>query len=187
MRVGYGCQLLRGSAFGVTNCIRGLAEALVETAGPEDELVVYAPRPIASIRARHVQSPRYTALRGGRILWEQLVLPWRASRDGIDAYHAPGYVLPLAMRAPTVLSVYDLIALRRPEFCTRSNRLHYRLVLPPSIRRARCVVVPSRTVRGQLLESFRLPLDRVVVVPPGIDDLFREAPDDERVAAVRRR
>lgn len=107
----------------------------------------------------------------GRICWEQLSLPFRLRRDRIDVFHAPGYVMPVLapviMRRPTVLTVHDLIALDRAELVSMSNGFHYGLMMPLSMRMARCVIVPTRAVADRIEKnSFRV--KRLEVIPWGI-------------------
>jgi len=115
------------------------------------------------------------------------MLPARANRDGLHVFHSPGYTAPLGMRAPVVLLVHDLIALTHPRLCKPSNRWHYRLVLPRSIRVAARVMVFSRAVREQVLERFGLEEWRVEVVHPGLDDAFLSPHSESELERVRSR
>ena len=192
MRIGYSCQLIDDRAFGVSNVILQLARALVDTV-VDDELIVYGRRVRDELRGadgkptlQHV-SPRPTRHRAGRILWEQFALPRRAKRDELDVFHATGYVMPLAMKVPTVLTLHDLLVFSHPAYCTRANRTHYRLVVPPSVRRARRILTLSTAVREHVRERFGVPAARIDVVPPGIDERFRQVPQEREVADVARR
>lgn len=113
-------------------------------------------------------------------------LPGRLRSEDLDLFHAPGYVSPVWADTPVILTVYDLLALDRPEVCRLGNRLHYRALLPLSVRRARRIVVPSSAVRLDLIRRIPEARDRVAVVPPGIDDSFRVSPSPEELASVRR-
>lgn len=135
--------------------------------------------------ARFVRCSSLTRNRPGRVLWEQVALPARAARDRLQVFHAPGYTAPLALRAPVVLLVHDLIALTHPRLCKASNRWHYRFVLPRSIRRAARIMVFSRRVREQILERFSLAEERVEVVLPGLDEGFRAAIPEQELGRVR--
>jgi glycosyltransferase involved in cell wall biosynthesis len=46
--------------------------------------------------------------------------------------------------------------------------------LKKSAGKARAVIAPSQFIRRKLLELFDIPLDRVVVAPPGTDPLFEK-------------
>ena len=117
-----------------------------------------------------------------RIAWQQTQLPQCLKRENCDVLFAPTYVAPLACPIPFVLCVYDLIALYQPHFATRANRLHYRAVLPASLRRAARVVVPSEAVARDVRRYAKT--EKIRVVAPGIEDIFfREIPLNEQAAA----
>lgn len=122
-----------------------------------------------------------------RILWEQLALPplLRASR--CDLLHAPGYVAPLMAPVPVVLTVYDLIAFTHGDCCTRSNRLHYRLLVPPSVRKASAIIVPSRSVRDDLTRLMPAATGKIRVIPLGVREEFRPHPDAAVCDRLRRK
>ncbi len=194
-RIGYDGLLVKKTHFGVGKCILQLAQAL--TRCPSDgELTFYVddPRPWprefgqrTECSSRLAMAPRFTRWRAPRILWQQLLLPRRAGSDRLDLFHATGYVMPIALQVPTVLSVFDLLAFAQPDLCKAATRWHYRNLMPTSLRRARRVIVPSRRVRKEILERFSVPADRVVVVPPGVEEHFRREPDPSQLAALRQR
>jgi hypothetical protein len=78
-----------------------------------------------------------------RIYWQQCELPLWLKREKCDLLHAWNYVMPLLAPVPTVLTIQDLIALDRPRFATRFNRLHYRAIMPRSLKRAARVIVTT--------------------------------------------
>jgi glycosyltransferase involved in cell wall biosynthesis len=112
-------------------------------------------------------------LRPIRIMWEQLVLPSLLINQRFNLLHAPGYVAPIRSRVPVVITLYDLIALSHPSLCTLSNRLHYRLLVPLSVRKATRIIVPSETTRTDLLRCFPAAEDKVRVIPLGVRPEFR--------------
>lgn len=193
MRIGFSCLLWRPRPYGVGRSILSLAQALIRTRAGR-ELVVYLPPGLdlagsgghGDEGVRCVRAPRATAWRAGRILWEQGRLPGLGTSDRLDLLQAPGYVLPLRMKVPVVLLVHDLIALEHPELCRRANRWHYALAVPASIRRAAAIVTFSDYVKRSIQERFGAAAPRVTVIPPGVDDGFHEAVDEERLRRVRR-
>jgi len=108
-----------------------------------------------------------------RILWEQLVLPFRVARSGAGLLHAPAYVAPLFAPCPVVLTIHDLHVMTHPQFCTRSNRLHYSLMIPPSIRKAAAVIVFSAYTERIIQSRFPRAAHKITVIPPGISPLFK--------------
>ena len=197
MRVGYQGHLVKRLNFGVGGCILHLAGALVRTRA-ENEIVLYVRDPVnwhreierGSTGGNHVRwvvLPMSARWRARRILWEQWTLPRRAVADGLDLLHATGYVMPLGLQLPAVLTVYDLLAVQRPELCRPETRWHYRYLLPASLRRARRILVPSRAVRDSLCEQHQVCEKLVSIVAPGVDERFRRVPEPEVLDETRRR
>lgn len=127
-----------------------------------------------------------------RILWEQAVVPLLLARDKPDFLVAPAYVAPVLSPVPVELHVYDLHVFTHPATCSFANRLHYRALMPLSIRRARRVVVPSTKVRDEIARRFPDCAAKIEVVPLGIDRaVFRPAAGDPgfpgRARALRAR
>ena len=111
-----------------------------------------------------------------RILWEQAIVPLLLLRDKPDCLVAPAYVAPVFSPVPVELHVYDLHVFTHPGTCTLANRLHYRALMPISIRRARRVAVPSVKVRDAIARRFPDCAAKAVVVPLGVDhEVFKPA------------
>lgn len=187
MRVALDGMLLGGRHSGVEQAIAGLLAGLAEVGGEHEYLVVhrgeYEPPPGAGLRS--LVAPRWVRGRALRIVYQQLGLPAAVS-GRCDLLHSPGYVLPLRWRGPAVLTVYDLIALQFPQYCKPSNVWHYRALMPPSLRQAQGIVVPSQRVAEDLRERFPAQADKVRVIPLGVGAEFRPA-SAEAVAGVRER
>ena len=180
MRIGIDAHLLGGAESGVELWIRHLLAALSQV-DEGNEYVIYTHEGAMPIAHREGWSVdfrvhrRRVPLRAARIAWEQLVLPGLLKADGVDVLHAPGYVMPLRALVPTVLTVHDVIALKFPHLASRSNALHYRLLLPRSVRRARVVVASSETTKRDIVDLIRVDPAKVRVVSAGCDPLFEHA------------
>ena len=71
---------------------------------------------------------------------------------------------------PAVVFVHDLAFRLRPNEVPWQQRLYLRTVLPPALRQAAAVLVPSETTRRDLLQLYRVPglEQKVEVVPIGL-------------------
>ena len=194
--------LLAGRHTGVENAILNLARALKEDSGGWDVrwlvrrwrdamfgVTVGVGTPAEPPYPPFVIEEIYPWFRSRavRILWEQSCLPWFVRSTGAQVLHCPGYVMPIRYRGPSVLTVYDVLALTHPEWCSRLNALHYKALMPPSIRRASAVIVPAEAVKAELLQAVSVPEAKVRVVPLGIGPEFRRVTDPAVLADVRRR
>lgn len=120
-----------------------------------------------------------------RILWQQFELPLLLRQIGADLLHAWNYVMPLASPVPTILTVQDTIALDRPRFALRANRLHYRALMPQSLKRAARVI--TTTERTRLAVLRRAARADVRVIPLGVAPEFTRDIAPAAIETVRRK
>jgi glycosyltransferase involved in cell wall biosynthesis len=125
-----------------------------------------------------------TEKRWARILWEQIAWPLAAARRRLDLLHSMAFVTPLWAPCPTVVTVYDLSFLYYPSRFPRLQRLYLTTQTRRSCRAARRIVTISESGRQDVHRFFAVPLDKIDVVPPGVDPTFRPLPP-EQVAAFR--
>jgi glycosyltransferase involved in cell wall biosynthesis len=118
-------------------------------------------------------------------LYQPWVLPERARAEGVDVLHLTRpLVAPMPrLKAPTVVSVHDVLTLRAPEYFSQVIRANFRALAPRTIRAAAAVLTGSEYSRGEIVELVGAELSRVHVVPLGIDERFRPAPRPDHLAA----
>lgn len=149
--------------------------------------------PIASRLARPVLGARRTvgermATLGRDLWWHQVGVTIAARRRGCGLLHLPGGVGPIAGSFPAVVTVHDVMPIRFPHLFRPWYRRYAGVVMPRLARRARAVLTVSNTAKEEIVETFRIPPERVTVVPHGVDPVFRPvAPDDPLAQVVRSR
>jgi len=190
MKIAVDGMLLRAPFSGVETSILNLARALAESGGEDVHFFVPGKFPESDLRSEHFTTRRSAVpghLRPVRILWEQAVLPYLLSREHFDLLHAPGYVAPVAATVPVVITLYDLMALRSPQWCKPTNRLHYGMLLARSARKAAGIIVPSACTRHDVLEILAVDEEKVRVIPLGVGEEYRVVHDEAALDRVRRR
>jgi len=204
MRVGYLATVLRTPYSGVERCVAELGRALLEF-DSGNEYVFFTPRDLpaeqlvcwqrAMMRAeaendlpfrRVRRAPFNSRWRVMRFLWKHIALPRILHDERIDLLHAPAYVAPKTS-VPTVLTVYDVIALTHPKFCKPLNRLHFRFALPASVRAATRVIVPSEATKRELCRTTGVREANVRIIPPGVSSEFRRVSNEQTISRVRKR
>lgn len=118
-----------------------------------------------------------------RILWEQLAQP--GLLGDFDLYHALAFVSPLALRLPSVVTVYDLSFIHYPQVLSASRRLYLRLFTALSCRRARRVIAISHSTARDLHVSLGISGDKIDVAAPGYDTARYKPLPPEQAAAFR--
>ena len=100
-------------------------------------------------------------------LWEQRRLPKALARIRPDVLFAPAYTAPLRARCPIVLAIHDVSFFAHPEWFTWHEKLRRRWVTRAAAERAHTIVTLSEFSRGEIHRELRVPLDRIVLAPPG--------------------
>ncbi|MFL5895567.1 MAG: glycosyltransferase family 4 protein [Thermoleophilaceae bacterium] len=126
-----------------------------------------------------LQPPAALSKRPGQA-WEQVVLPALAARMRAPLVYNPANLAPLAWPR-NVIQIHDAVALRHPEWYSRSYVAWQRRVMPRLARRARLVITVSEFSRAEISEFLGVPGERIRVVPGGVDDRFHPGLDSEPV------
>jgi glycosyltransferase involved in cell wall biosynthesis len=136
-------------------------------------------------RLPELDPDRYVVLRPPQALskrpgqaWEQVVLPAYAARARAAAIYNPANLAPLAWPR-NVAHIHDAVALRHPEWYSRPYVEWQRRVMPRIAQRAALVLTVSEFARAELSEFLGVPVDRIRVVPGGVDEQFHPYVDPE--------
>jgi glycosyltransferase involved in cell wall biosynthesis len=71
-----------------------------------------------------------------------------------------------------VLTVHDLSFKRKPELMPLKDRLVFRTSVPRSARKADRVIAVSERTREDLIDLYRIPAEKIRVIPHGVDPAF---------------
>lgn len=109
----------------------------------------------------------------------------RRDPRGCDVFHAPWIDgAPLRSLVPSVVTVHDLVPLKRPgEYLRTGLRFKLRYL---AVQRATRVIVPTHAVADDVTGRLGVASDRVVAIPEAPAAVFFARPADE-VAAARER
>jgi glycosyltransferase involved in cell wall biosynthesis len=112
------------------------------------------------------------------VLWVHLLLPLIAWRRRAAVLHAPVAWGPWWCPCPMVVTMHDLSWERVPEAFPAGFRRYARAFALRSVRRAVRVIAVSESTAGDLRELYRVPHERLRVVPNGVEP--DERPPRER-------
>jgi alpha-1,3-rhamnosyl/mannosyltransferase len=139
--------------------------------------------PVLTERFRTTAMPFSGGHRATRIGLEHSWLAFRAR--GAAVIHHGGGTVPVVGPGPILLTIHDLQYRRFPEYFSQVRHRYLDVMVPRSVARSAVVAVPTEFVRGDVIETFGVSDDRVVVVPHGVPATVR--PSDEMIDVVRRR
>jgi alpha-1,3-rhamnosyl/mannosyltransferase len=86
---------------------------------------------------------------------------------------------PLRPGLPLVVTVYDAMPIRHPEWFPRANVLQARLVAGRALRRADAVVCGSEFAAGDVADAYGVDPARIHVAPLGVDERFSPGPSND--------
>lgn len=178
---------------GIGRYVRELVHHLLPLLQDRDELVLWHGRlpsataqwPELGERVREVElllSPEWVTR-----VWQRLRLPVRIERftGPLSASHGPDFVVPPS-RAPAVVTVHDLSFVVTPQFHHPRLRAYLCAAVPRALTRAATVIAVSDLVRRELIDYYRLPEERVTVIPHGIPRDLLDPPATDPIALLER-
>jgi glycosyltransferase involved in cell wall biosynthesis len=180
LRIGVNAlYLIPGGVGGTEIYLRNLLRALAEI-DATNEYVLFinreTGRDLAPGQANfHIagQAVR-AAFRPARILWEQMVLPLAVAAQRIDVLLNPGFTAPILCGCAQVTVFHDLQHKRHPEHFRWLDLLFWRFLLFWSAHVSPALIADSAATRADLLHFYRLPDDKIRVIPLGVDPKFFE-------------
>jgi glycosyltransferase involved in cell wall biosynthesis len=165
-------QLTVGSATGIGEYVRGLVRALADE-GIE----------VCALRDTQLDPWRFDR----RVLWDQVLLPFAASRSGAAVLHCASGTVPMLHRMPVVATVHDVAWLHVQGHARSYARWYFGKFSLARLSACKAIVTDSEFSRAELLAACALDPERVHVVAPGVAPDFSEIerdPDRRTILAV---
>ena len=180
LRIGVNAlYLIPGGVGGTEIYLRNLLQALAEI-DATNEYVLFTNRETGlglrpgAPNFRTVQHDVRASFRPARILWEQTGLPLAIARQHLDVLLNPGFTAPLLCGCPQVTVFHDLQHKRHPEYFRWFDLPFWRFLLFWSAHLSRSLIADSDATRADLMEFYRLPREKIQVVPLGVEPEFFE-------------
>lgn len=189
---------------GIGRYARNLAAAAVDRLSANEELILlwnptdptaWNPTPLANPQVTVIPAP--VSPFSLRQQWTIPQLLQQVARNKFQSpvptpqppppiYHSTYYLMPYRPGAPTILTIYDLIAMLHPQTVSARARLLFRLTTRLALRTAQQVITISEATRQDLLRHFPIPAERVTAIPLAADPRFQPQPG-EVIEATRRK
>lgn len=167
MRIGIDARPL---VYPKTGIGRYTSEVIERLLASEHELCLYTHTPATQhwlnrayiVRAGGI---RFNALSTG---FAQLVFPLWAKIDRVDVFWSPRHHLPLALawgKMPCAVTIHDLVWKKTPQSMRPMARLVEAALMPPSLRAAKNILVPSKSTSEDLETINSNLIDKTTITP----------------------
>jgi glycosyltransferase involved in cell wall biosynthesis len=100
---------------------------------------------------------------------EQVGIPFEILRLSPRLVHFLSPFAPIAVPAPYVVTIHDLIDLNYPQWTKRKAHWYFANVVRYVARKALCVITDDEATALDLERYYGLPRERIAIVPLGVD------------------
>jgi glycosyltransferase involved in cell wall biosynthesis len=182
MRIGVNARRLAGQRLGVARYIEHLAKDWERMLDPAEDLIFFLREQLEPDDLPDRLEKQVLGSRLDGLLWENVVLP-RAARS-LDVLFCPGYTVPVTYRGRSVVAIHSINEVQKGTHPWWYH-LTYSQIYRSSAKRADRVIVPSQSTLEDIQTHYRLPTEKLVVVPQGADETFQPIDDPEALRATR--
>src|SRR5262245_21224918 len=192
MHIGIDAHAIGARQGGNETYIRNLIKALAELDG-ENRYTIYLAEPTAAEQWRDGFTTRYKNFRirllpkPTPIIRVPVYLAYELRRRPVDLLHVQ-FTAPPFCPAPVVATIHDLAFEHLPETFTRRGSFQLRLTVRRTAHRASRIATVSEYSRQDLLKTYKLRPDKVVVTYNGVEPHFTpRSSSKEEAEEIRRR
>jgi glycosyltransferase involved in cell wall biosynthesis len=146
---------------------------------PQDEILLVSNFPFPPVTGIPNLSSKYCKTNWISGRWWLVGLARFLEREGVSVFHGTDYSVPMLPLLPSVLTIHDLSSVRLSHLHERRTRRTARR-LPRMVRMAAHVVVPSATVREEIIEQYNLREENVSVIPLAPGPQFCTTPESDQ-------
>lgn len=120
-------------------------------------------------------------------LGELFKLSSTVKKARVDVFHEPHYTFPFFLSVPGVATIHDIIHLRLKEHFSPLQRCYAYTVLQHACKAARAIIVNAGFTKHDLLNSIKVPEEKVHVVYVGVAQAFLEHESEEYKEEFKKR
>ncbi len=169
--------------------IRQLCDALFEIDRHNRYVLFYMSQRQRGRYARFPNVEERVVTAPGKLLWDQVYVPWAARRENLDVLFHHKFSIPLVAPCPTVVQQRGTEYWSFPEYYTqpgdRLNRWYNMATIPLFCRRASRVLTNSNSLAEELETVAKVPRQKMSTVYAAADERFVRITDSEVLERVR--
>jgi glycosyltransferase involved in cell wall biosynthesis len=184
MKFGF-CLRTWGEKGGIGVYSRSLLEAMLALDSSNQYTLFYQERThlgqfghYGNVKEIYVPAP-------GKLVWDQLVVPFRAAREGVDILLHPKLAVPLLSNCKTVMVLHGTERFVYPQFSYRSDILYFKTIYPFYLRRATAIISVSENARKDVLRFLNIDPDKVRTIHLAPGAHFKKVDDESFLRSVR--
>lgn len=131
------------------------------------------------VEERYLKAPN-------KAVWDQLIVPQEARRDGIDVLFHTKFTLPLFTRCRTVMAVHGASWFVAPQLYGKLDVAYIRMVMPLYCGKADAIMSNSQLTTDDFIRILKVPPEKIHTALLAADDAFKPVTDPTELAATRK-
>ena len=113
-----------------------------------------------------------------------LEFPFLLMKNKVDLLHVQ-YTAPLIVNCPLVTTIHDISYEHYPELFTKKEALFLSYGIQNTAKRAAKIITVSEYSKHDLMETYKIPDDKIVVTYNSIDESFKVIHDPVRIKQIK--
>jgi glycosyltransferase involved in cell wall biosynthesis len=106
----------------------------------------------------------------GRLIAEQLIIPFFQTRYKLDIIHSMAFSIPIFARCINIVTVHDLVYKIYPQTIKQNRRYYYNLLFDLSMKRADKIISVSSNTKKDIIKYLKIESDKIVTILEGVDN-----------------
>jgi len=110
-----------------------------------------------------------------RVFYEQFILPFKLNRKN-SLFFSPSNILPIPLRIPSVVTTFDLHWYNLKNLFPKQEKYklsYIKTFIKLSAKKARKIITLSKCTRNDLISTLGIPEEKIVIIPPGVDECYK--------------
>lgn len=124
---------------------------------------------------KYIECPVNPDKKISRVLYEQFMLPFKLKKKN-SLFYSPSNILPIPLRIPSVVTTFDLHWYNLKNLFPKmeKHKLTYiKTFIRSSAKKARKIIALSKFTQNDLISTLGIPEEKIVIIPPGVDECYR--------------
>ncbi len=116
-----------------------------------------------------------------RVFYEQFILPFKLKKKK-SLFFSPSNILPIPLRIPSVVTIFDLHWYNLKNLFPKEEKYklsYIKTFIKSSARKARKIITLSKFTRNDLISTLEIPKEKIVIIPPGVDECYKVLDQNE--------
>jgi len=178
LRIGIDAREIEGGMTGIGRYLKGYIKYVSDTY--HEYFLYYSCKPEVDLSCSNI---RVRVLSSPKLIWDHITLPLALNKDKVDLFFSPYYKKPWSLRCKSIVTIHDLNPLFGPPH-SFLHKNYFKKIIKRSLFSADSILVVSNYVKEQLLELFKIDMNKIIVNYNAIDEKFRPIEDNNFLKAI---